>query len=326
MQGLASYVLRRLLLVPLVLFTVSVVTFALGRYAPSDYVEIQAGPSARPETIERIREERGLNDPIHEQYVRYISNFVQGDFGTSVRYRGVDVEDVIFPRLWITLQYNIAVLLLTFGIGIPVGTWAALRRGTWMDPLSIGTFVLFASVPVLVSVPLLQWLFAVQLGWLPTGGWHARNILGVEIGIFSAEAILPVMALTLVGVAGLARYMRAQVMDVLDQDYIRTARAKGLNEYPVVTRHVVRNALLPIATLIAFELAGLFTGAIILETLLGIPGIGLYFFESVTSRDYDSIMAMVLLGAVVFQLAMLVVDVAYGFIDPRIRLSAETTG
>ena len=325
MQGLASYVLRRLLLVPLILFIVSVVTFALGRYAPSDYVEIQAGPSARPETIERIREERGLNDPIHEQYVTYISNFLRGDFGTSVRYRGVDVEDVIFPRLWITLQYNIAVLLLTFVIGIPVGTWAALRRGTWMDPLSIGTFVLFASVPVLVSVPLLQWLFAVQLGWLPTGGWESREILGVEIGLLSAEAILPVMALTLIGVAGLARYMRAQVLEGLDQDYVRTARAKGLNEYPIVTRHVVRNALLPIATLMGFELAALITGSIILETLLGIPGIGLYAYESIGSRDYDSIMAIVLIGAVVFQLAMLVVDVAYVFIDPRIRLSAEAS-
>jgi len=176
---------------------------------------------------------------------------------------------------------------------------------------------------VLVSVPLLQWLFAVKLGWLPTGGWNERNILGVKVGIFSAEAILPVLALTLVSVAGLARYMRAQVLDVLDQDFVRTARAKGLNEYPVITRHVVRNALLPIATLMGFELASLFTGSIILETLLGIPGIGLFAFESIGSRDYDSIMAIVLLGALVFQIAMLLVDIAYGFIDPRIRVSAE---
>jgi len=322
-NGLAAYVLRRLLLVPVLLFVVSIVTFALGRYAPSDYVEIQAGPRARPETIERIRKERGLNDPVYEQYIRYVGKALQGDFGQSVKYRGTDVQDVIFPRLWVTLQYNAVVMFLTFAIGIPVGTWAALRRGTWLDPLSIGAFVLVASVPVLVSVPLLQWLFAVKLGWLPTGGWHERDILGVKVGIFSAEAILPVLALTLVSVAGLARYMRAQVLDVLDQDFVRTARAKGLNEYPVITRHVVRNALLPIATLMGFELASLFTGSIILETLLGIPGIGLFAFESITSRDYDSIMAIVLLGALVFQLAMLLVDVAYGFIDPRIRLSAE---
>jgi len=323
-QGLAGYILRRLLLVPLILFVVSVVTFALGRFAPSDYVEIQAGPRAKPETIERIREERGLNDPVYEQYVRYMGNVLQGDLGTSVRYRGVDVEDVILPRLWTTMQYNIVVMILTFAIGIPVGTWAALRRGTWLDPLPIGFFVLFASVPVLVSVPFLQWLFAVKLGWLPSGGWKERDILGVDIGILSAEAILPIMAMTLVGVAGLARYMRAQVLDVLDQDFVRTARAKGLNEMPVLTRHVVRNALLPIATLMGFEIASLFGGSIILETLLGIPGIGLYTFESIGARDYDSIMAIVLLGALVFQLAMLSVDIAYGFIDPRIRLSART--
>jgi len=322
-QGLASYVLRRLLLVPLILFVVSIVTFALGRYAPSDYVEIQAGPRAKPETIERIREDRGLNDPVYEQYVRYMGNVLQGDFGKSVRYRGVDVEDVILPRLWTTLQYNIVVMVLTFAIGIPVGTWAALRRGTWLDPLPIGVFVLFASVPVLVSVPFLQWLFAVKLGWLPSGGWKERDILGVDVGVLSAEAILPIMAMTLVGIAGLARYMRAQVLDVLDQDFVRTARAKGLDEYPVITRHVVRNALLPIATLMGFELASLFTGSIIIETLLGIPGIGLYAFDSIGARDYDSIMAIVLLGALVFQLAMLVVDIAYGFIDPRIRLSAQ---
>ena len=322
MQGLVGYILRRLLLVPVILLFVSVATFALGRFAPSDYVDIQAGPRAKPETIERIKEERGLNDPVYEQYVRYMGNVLQGDLGDSVRYRGVPVEDVILPRLWVTLQYNIVVMVLTFAIGLPVGTWAALRRGTWLDPLPIGVFVLFASVPVLVSIPFLQWLFAVKLGWLPSGGWQSREILGVEIGILSAEAILPIMALTLVSVAGLARYMRAQVLDVLDQDFVRTARAKGLREQPVITRHVVRNALLPIATLIGFEVAGLFAGSIIVETLLGIPGIGLYTFESIGSRDYDSIMAVVLLGALVFQLAMLAVDIAYGFIDPRIRLSA----
>lgn len=323
MQGLAGYILRRLLLVPLILFVVSMVTFALGRYAPSDYVEIQAGPRAKPETIERIREERGLNDPVYEQYARYMGNALQGDFGKSVRYRGADVKDVIFPRLWVTLQYNAVVLVLTFAIGIPVGTWAALKRGTWLDPFSIGMFVSLASVPILASVPFLQWLFAVKLGWLPSGGWHERSILGVEVGIFSAEAILPITALTLIGVAGLARYMRAQVLDVLDQDYVRTARAKGLDEYPVLSRHVVRNALLPIATIMGFELASLLGGSIILENLLGIPGIGTYFFESVSSRDYDSIMAIVLLGAVVFQLSTLAVDIAYGFIDPRIRLSSK---
>lgn len=321
MPGLAAYIVRRLLILPVILFVVSFATFTLGRYAPGDYVQIQAGPRATPETIERIREERGLNDPVYEQYVRYLGNILRGDFGQSVIYRGVEVEDVIFPRLWVTVQYNFVVLILTFAIGIPVGTWAATKRGTFLDPLSIGTFLMFASVPVVVSIPVLQWLFAVKLGWLPTGGWEVREFFGIEIGIFSKQAILPVVILTLPGVAGIARYMRAQVLEVLDQDYVRTAHAKGLDARVVVRRHVVRNALLPVTTILGFELAALLSGSIFVETFLGIPGIGRYAFESVGSRDYDSIMAIVIVGSAAFVLANLLVDMAYGFIDPRIRLS-----
>lgn len=335
MKGLAGYVLRRLLLAPVILFAVSVVTFSLGRFAPGDYVDIQAGDRAKPETVERIKDERGLNDPVYQQYGRYIWNFVQGDFGTSVKYRGVDVEEVIFPRLWVTLQYNIIASVLVFAIGLPVGTWAALKRGTWLDPFAIGTFLLLASVPVVVSIPLLQWLLAVKLDLLPSGGWETTDLFGGalrwdavntnfgEVGIFSKQIILPVIILTVPGIGGVARYMRAQVLDVLDQDYVRTARAKGLEEFAVVGRHVVRNAMLPIATIMGFELAGLLSGSIFLETLLGIPGIGSYAFESITSRDYDSIMAIVLIGSAAFMLANLLVDIAYGFIDPRIRLPGE---
>lgn len=335
MRGLAAYVLRRLLLIPLILLAVSAVTFALGRFAPSDYVDVQAGDRATPETIARIKEERGLTDPVYVQYGRYLWHFMQGDFGVSTKYRGVAVEDVIFPRLWVTLQYNLIATLLVFAIGLPVGTWAALKRGTWLDPLAIGTFLVLASVPVVVSIPILQWLLAVKLDLLPSGGWETRDLFGGalrvdaintnfgEVGFFSQQIILPVLILTLPGIAGVARYMRAQVLEVLDQDYVRTARAKGLEEFAVVSRHVARNALLPIATIMGFELAGLLSGSIFLETLLGIPGIGSFAFESITARDYDSIMAIVLIGAIAFMLANLLVDIAYGFIDPRIRLSGE---
>jgi ABC-type dipeptide/oligopeptide/nickel transport system permease component len=250
-----------------------------------------------------------------------LGDVLQGDFGQSVVYRGADVKDVIFERLWRTMQYNFVVMVLTFAIGIPLGTWAALKRGSWMDPASIGTFLLIASVPVVVAIPMLQWLLSVKLELLPAAGWRERSILGVELGIFSKEAILPIIVLTLPGVAGLARYMRAQVLEVMDQDYVRTARAKGLAEFVVVTRHVARNAMLPIATIMGFELAALFSGAIITETLLGIPGIGSYAFESVSARDYDSMMVIVLLGSATFMLANLLVDVMYGFIDPRISVS-----
>jgi ABC-type dipeptide/oligopeptide/nickel transport system permease component len=327
MPGVTGYIVRRLLVIPVILLIVSAIVFALGRFAPSDYVELQAGPRADPETIERIREQRGLNDPVYEQYARWLGDVLRGDFGESTRYRGVDVQDVILPRLWVTLQYNVVVLVISLAIGLPAGIWAALRRGTWQDPFTIGVFLMFASVPVVVSVPLLQWFLGVELGILPTGGWKVHEGIdertGIELGVLSKEAILPITVLTLPALAGLARFTRVQVLDVMDQDYIRTARAKGLAEFVVIARHIARNAMLPLVTIMGFELAALISGSIILETLLGIPGIGQFAFESIGSRDYDSIMAIVLIGATVFMLAMLIVDVAYVFIDPRIRLSPE---
>jgi len=269
---------------------------------------------------ERIAEERGYNDNFFVQYRRYVEAFAKGDMGTSLTYRGLPVKDVIFPRLWVTIQYNFVALALIFGIGIPAGIWAALRQGTWMDPFTISFFLFFASVPVLVSIPIMQWLFALKLGWLPSGGWEVRDYFGVEIGVLNKRAILPVIVLTLPGVAGVARYMRAQVLEVLDQDFVRTARAKGLAEFTVVSRHIARNALLPLATIMGFALVGLLSGSIFLETLLGIPGIGSYAFEAVFNRDYDSIMAIVLMVSAAFIAANLVVDITYAFIDPRIRL------
>lgn len=317
-SGLVSYIVRRLVFVPVTLLIVSFLAFALGRFAPGDYVRIQAGARAQPETIERIREARGLNDPVYEQYVRYVGDFVTGDFGTSARYR-LPVEDVILPRLWITVQLNVVVMVLSWLIAIPLGTLAALRRGTFVDPLIIGLLLFPASVPILVSTPLIQWFFVTKVGLLPSGGWSEASYLGVELGIFSKQAILPIMIMLLPSVAGIARYMRTQVMDVMDQDFVRTAESKGLSSSVVIVRHVVRNAMLPIVTLFGFELAALTGGSIFVETLLGIPGMGQFAYESVLSRDYDAIMAVVILGSTLFVTAMLIVDVAYGFIDPRIR-------
>jgi len=319
-QGLASYIIRRLAWAPVILLVVSLATFALGRFGPGDPIQILQGQYRDPEVRERIAEERGYNDNFFVQYWRYVEAFAKGDMGTSLTYRGLPVKDVIFPRLWVTIQYNFVALALIFGIGIPAGIWAALRQGTWMDPFTISLFLFFASVPVLVSIPIMQWLFALKLGWLPSGGWEVRDYFGVEIGVLNKRAILPVIVLTLPGVAGVARYMRVQVLEVLDQDFVRTARAKGLAEFTVVSRHIARNALLPLATIMGFALVSLLSGSIFLETLLGIPGIGSYAFEAVFNRDYDSIMAIVLMVSAAFIAANLVVDITYAFIDPRIRL------
>jgi peptide/nickel transport system permease protein len=319
-QGLASYIIQRLLWAPFIILAVSLATFALGRYGPGDPIQILQGQHRDPEVRERIAEELGYNDSFFVQYWRYISHFLQGDMGTSLTYQGQPVEDVIFPRLWVTLQYNIVALVLVFAIGLPVGILAALRQGTWLDPLLISMFLFFASVPVLVTIPVMQWLFALKLGWLPSGGWQTRDILGIEIGLLDKRAIMPLIVLTLPGVAGVARYMRAQVLEVLGEDYVRTARAKGLAEFTVVSRHIARNALLPLVTILGFALVGLLGGSIFLETLLGIPGIGSYAFEAVFNRDYDGIMAIVLMTSTAFIAANLIVDITYAFVDPRIRL------
>jgi ABC-type dipeptide/oligopeptide/nickel transport system permease component len=321
-QGLASYIVQRLLWAPVILLAVSLATFALGRFGPGDPIQILQGQHRDPETRERIAEELGYHDNFFVQYWRYMEHFLQGDMGTSVTYQGQPVEDVIFPRLWVTLQYNLVSLVLVFAIGLPAGIWAALRQGTWADPLIISFFLFFASVPVLVSIPILQWIFALKLGWLPSGGWEVREFYGVEIGVLDKRAVLPIVVLTLPGVAGVARYMRAQALEVLSEDYVRTARAKGLAEFTVVSRHIARNALLPLATILGFALVGLLGGSIFVETLLGIPGIGSYSFEAVFNRDYDSIMAIVLITSTAFIVANLLVDITYAFIDPRIRLGA----
>jgi ABC-type dipeptide/oligopeptide/nickel transport system permease component len=322
--GLWTYVLHRLLWAPLVLFLVSLIAFALGRFGPGDPVRVLAGQHRDPEVIEEIRRERGLDQNFFVQYGRYMAGVLRGDLGTSFRYQGLPVWEVIKPRLWVTFQYNLLALVLVFALGIPAGVWAAMHQGTWRDPFVIGVLLAFAAIPVLVMVPVLQFLFALKLRWLPVGGWQVREFFGfLELGILSKNIVIPLLALTLPGLAGVARLVRAQVLEVLGEDYVRTARAKGLGEFVVVTRHVLRNALLPIATLMGFALVGLLSGSIFLETLLGIPGIGSYAVEAVNARDYDGIMALVLLTGAAFVVANLVVDVLYAFIDPRVRLGAE---
>jgi len=326
MQGLASYIVRRLLWAPVILLAVSLATFALGRFGPGDPIQILQGQYRDPVQRERIAQELGYHDSFFVQYWRYMERAVQGDFGEGLSPRGFAVKDVLFPRLWVTFQYNLLALIIIFAVGIPAGIWAALKQGTWLDPFTIGVMLFFTSVPVLVTIPVLQWLFALKLDLLPSSGWEVREFYGVEIGVLSERIILPLLVLTLPGFAGVARYMRAQVLEVLDQDYVRTARAKGLGEFTVVSRHIARNALLPLATMMGFALVGLLGGSIFLETLLGIPGVGEYAFSAVFARDYNAIMAIVLITSTAFIVANLLVDITYAFIDPRIRLGAGIEG
>ncbi len=293
---------------------VSFITFTLGRFGPGDPVQTMLGPRASPEAVARIREQLGLDDNIAVQYTRYIGGVFQGDFGESFKYRGRSVSELLFKRIPVSAQLGLAALIISVGLGIPLGLLAALKQGTGWDTILVAGTLLGQSLPVFLTAPVLLLVFALRLDVLPTHGWN---------GFFSTNIILPALVLGIPGVAILTRLTRASTLDVVGQDYIRTARAKGLPEGAVRSRHVLRNALIPIATTLGFSLAGLASGSFIVEGFFGIPGIGMLAIESLFARDYPIIMALTLIGTTLFVLANLVVDLIYPFLDPRIRLTGS---
>ena len=312
MEGLAGYVIRRLLFLPVILLVVSFATFYITRWGPGDPLTVYGAKYSDDETLDRVREQYGLDKPIYEQYRIWLTGVLtDGDFGPSFQYRDRDISELIWPKMWVSIRVSFWAFLLVFLIGIPVGIFAATRQGTWMDPFSIGFFLFFTSIPVLVMVPILVLVLSVHLDLVPPGGFD---------GLFSKSVIIPTIALTLPGIAGVARLSRTTMLNTLHEDFVRTARAKGLRERVVIFRHVARNSLAPVmTTVIGLSLVGLLEGAIFAETLLGIPGIGLFTLESVYARDYNVVLAIVLITCVAFVLANLIVDITLAAIDPRVR-------
>ncbi len=307
---MTRYIIRRLLWLPVVLLAVSFITFTLGYYAPGDPVEVMLGQRVNPAAAERLREELGLNRPFFERYLDFVLRAANGDFGESYKYRGQAVTDLIADKVWVSVQLGLAGLALAFVLGIPLGILAALKQGTWLDDLIVGTTLVLNSIPVFFTLPMLLLIFVRTLHWLPSSGWG---------GLFDSRIIIPAVVMALPGLAVITRQMRASTLDVLYQDYVRVARAKGLPESTVMVRHVVRNALLPLWTILGLSLGGLVEGFFVIETLYGIPGIGAMAVDSMFTRDYPVIMAITLLVATSFVLANLLVDIGYTFLDPRIR-------
>jgi peptide/nickel transport system permease protein len=308
------YAVRRLLWLPFLLIIVTFVTFALLRFGPGDPVQVWLGQHQNDAVRERIRQQLGLDDPVYVQYVRYMQGVVTRlDFGESFQFRGRSVSELLAKRIPVSLQLNLAAIIITLGIGIPVGLLAALRQGTGWDNVIVAIALAFQSLPVFITAPVLLLVFALHLDILPTQGWG---------GFFSPKIVMPAVVMGVPGIAIVVRLVRASVLDVIGQDYIRTARAKGLSERMVRTQHILRNAMIPVVTSFGFTIAGLAGGTFIVEIYFGIPGVGFFTIQSLFARDYPVLMAFAIISTTLFMLANLVVDLTYPLLDPRIRLGA----
>ena len=304
------YIARRLVWLPFLLFAISLITYSLGFFGPGDPVRVMLGNRYDEQVAARIRRDLGLDRPFFVQYVDYVQGFVRGDFGESFRYRGQPVRGLILRKMWVSAQLSFAALLISVGLGLPLGFYIAHRQGRWHDPTAVTLSLVLMSIPIMVTVPALLWALCLKAHWIPCSGWG---------GLIDPRIVVPAVTMGVPGIAAFARLMRASTLDIMGQDFIRTAHSKGLGAVRIDVRHVLRNAMIPIVTILAFSLAGLIGGAFVIETIMGIPGIGFFVVESIFSRDYPVIMAVTLIGAAVFVLANLLADVAYAFIDPRIR-------
>ena len=305
------YILRRLLWTPVLLLLAAFFVFFMGTVAPGDPAELRLGNRATPERVDRLREQLGLNDPLPIRYMRFIGNALKGDLGESYVFQGKTVTSLIGPRLLVSVQLNIAASIVALSVGLPLGFYAAKRQGTKTDPAILISMLILYAMPVFFTAPFLILFFAVKLHWVPASGWN---------GMFSTQVILPALTIGIPGAAIFVRHMRASTLEVIGQEYIRTAHAKGMSNFVINYRHVARNAFLPILTLLGFTLAGIFGGSLIVELIYGIPGVSRLSLDAIFQRDFPVLTALVLLGSLMLVLANLVIDIGYTVIDPRIRL------
>lgn len=311
-----KYIIKRLLSVIPVLFVVSIVIFGIIHITPGDPAAVILGQEATPEQIEQLREQLGLNEPIHLQYYHWVLGVLQGDLGTSY-FMKEPVTQAIFDHLKPTLSVAVLAMAISLVIAIPIGIAAANRRGTITDQSIMGFALLGMSVPSFLLGLFLILFFGVKLGWLPVAGYQP-----LSNGLWNhlKYLIMPAIALGSIQAALIARMTRTSMLEVLNTNYIKTARAKGVKDRKIVYVHALRNAFLPILTVVGTTLGSLMAGAAVTETIFNIPGIGQLIINSVERRDYSVIQGVVLFVTVIYVFVNLVIDLLYGVIDPRVRL------
>ena len=311
---MTRYIFRRLLQTVPVLFGVSLLAFAIMHVVPGDPVRLIAGPDAPESVVARVRTELGLERPLYVQYWSFLSRALQGDLGRSLRSRS-SVTSEILSRFPATLELTTVSMIMAVLVGIPLGLVAAVRRSSWLDYLATGASLSSLSMPIFWVAIVAIWLFCLQLRWLPVSGragpfweWEgARHI------------VLPAATLATTSIAIISRLTRSVMLDVLGRDYVTTARAKGVPPLSVVAKHALKNALIPVVTVVGLQYGFLLGGAVVTETIFAWPGVGRLAMTAILQRDYPVVQGCVLLVAVVFVLVNLAVDVLYGWLDPRIR-------
>ncbi len=319
-----SFLIRRILLLVPVIFVISVLTFGSGHLAPGGpFDQAGLGRELPAPVVENLKRKFHLDEPVWKQYLIYMGNFLQGDLGPSYQYRGTSVSQLIFAplssgqpfwesRFGHSAELGLIAFFFACLVGIPLGVVAAIKQNTWIDYIVLFAATAGITIPSFVIALFLMIIFGVELHWFPIvtvnySDWHAW--------------VLPAFTLSLGLLAFLARLTRASMLESLRQDYVRTAYAKGLHYHVVILKHTLRNSLIPVATVLGPALAGITTGSFIIEYMFSFPGMGQFFVQGVTARDYSMVMGLTLFYAILISIANLLVDITYAVLDPRIKVS-----
>jgi peptide/nickel transport system permease protein len=318
-SDVATYILRRILLLIPVMLIVGLVVFLLVHFTPGDPAAVMLGDRATPEQVEALREALGLNEPLMVQFVEWFSDALRLDFGDSL-FLGMPVTEALRQRAQPTALLTTYALLIEILIGVPAGVIAAVKRNSIVDRSLMLLSISGAAIPTFFLGILLILIFAVRLKWVPSGGYTPITEDPVE---HFKGMILPAFTLGFASAGILARLVRSSMLDVLREDYVRTAMAKGLQFRQVVSRHALRNALIPAITVIGISLGGLLGGAVVTETVFTIPGMGRLVVQSISRRDYPLIQGAIMIIAAIYVIVNLIVDILYVYIDPRIRYGSQ---
>lgn len=319
---MATYILRRLIQTLGVVILLSYVCFYLMTLMPGDPVElmISSNPKITSEDVARLRSLYGLDQPAYKRYLNWVAQISKGDLGHSRTYR-IPVSELLGPRLWNTFYLSMLALTFSILVALPIGVYTALNPGSRMDSVVSMLTFFGISMPSFLLALILIIVFAVQLGWLPAGGTETIGADNTGFAGFLDRAkylILPVLSLSLQSIGSFVRYARGSMLDVLRQDYVRTAKAKGLSYHVVIWKHAFRNALIPIITIIALSLSSVFSGALLTETVFAYQGVGKLVYDSIMGNDFNVAMVSFIISVSMVLIMNLIADILYGFVDPRI--------